>query len=189
MSGPLENLLRRAGIVSAVVVTVLALGLGGGCHQAITQVVVALRSDLALPSEADNIVIAYQPGDQAPGVSSVAVVAPLESWPVSLGFSSGGTYGSFSIKVQLLRVGMVGQMVVASRSVTAIRFVDAETRMVVLDLPRTCACQGTTCPSPEEHPECADLVAPALVPLDPAVAPRGSAVPVTPGGLAAGGLL
>jgi hypothetical protein len=42
--------------------------------------------------------------------------------------------------------------------------------MLLLDLPRSCACRGTSCPLPG-NPACDKTTNPALMPFDPALAP------------------
>ena len=56
------------------------------------------------------------------------------------------------------------------KTVSDVRFVAGEKRMLVLPMSRACACEGTTCPLPG-NPACDSLRNPALEPLNPNVAP------------------
>lgn len=145
------------------------------CNEPLTQVVVAVTSDLSVPAEVDGVMMFHQPGDQAPAAFAAGLGGSIASFPVSATFYSGHEYPTFSISVQLTQIVITGQRVVVGRKATGIRFVDGETRMLVLAMPRACACAGTTCPNPEDQPECASLADPPLEPLDPALAPRAGA--------------
>ena len=91
---------------------------------------------------------------------------------MSIGVTSAGRTSSFSITARLTLGFNSPQLlsIVVDRTVTDIRFVDEQTMMLVVDLPRVCACQGTSCPSPG-NPLCDNIDRPALQPFDPAVAP------------------
>jgi len=148
-----------------------------GCHDPVTEVVLVLESDLVLPNDADTLQVATIAGPSAPAVNDFNVFTTQASlfgvaFPLSIGFSSGGTQ-SFSLTVQLLRAAAGTQTIVVSRSITNIRFVAQETMMLVVPLFRACACQGTSCPNPGD-PDCDNLASPALEPFDPAVAPPNS---------------
>jgi len=156
-----------------------------GCHDPLTEVVLVLESDLAIPAEVDTLQMGIAAGPTAPMVGNFQTVPTQffltgNFFPLSVGFGSAGGTSSFSLTVQLLRSASA---IVISRNITDIRFVREQTMMLVVPLLRACACQGTTCPNPGD-PDCDNLTSPALQPFDPAVAPpstmMNSSLPITP---------
>jgi hypothetical protein len=165
-----------------LVPSLLLLSALAGCRDSLTQVVVVVESDLAVPAETDGVQTAVIEGPAAPGQTIFG--SPLiGGFPLSFGVTSNGATPSFSFTAQLTRSTTTpgNQLIVVSRTVTDIRFVDEQTMMLVVPLMRACACQGTSCPSPG-NPLCDNVDRPALVPFDPAVAP-----PSMPDGPAFGG--
>ena len=159
-------------------VSLLAAFLLAGCHEPLTQVVLVVQSDLSPPTEVDGMDVAAIEGPYAPQVNPFfnGSGIPLGPFPFSVGFTSMGKTDSFSIVVRLFRgtTQVVNPSIVVSRTVTDIHFVDQQTEMFVLPMLKACACQGSTCPSPGTNPDCDNLVNPAVVPFDPAVAPPSS---------------
>jgi len=70
----------------------------------------------------------------------------------------------FNLNVQLRPDG-ISQLILISRSVRDVAFVAGQKRMFVMPMLAKCRCQGTACPAPGD-PDCDDLRAPALAPLD-----------------------
>jgi hypothetical protein len=170
-------------IRSAIVATMTLIVTG--CYDDVTEVVVAITSDLTPGTEVDTIAINYEQGNLTPSMFSLGFMAQINGasrFPMSVAFTSTEDGPkSFSIAVQLTKFDGFEQFIVASRKATAIEFVPQQTLMLVLPMLRACACQGTTCPNPG-NPDCDDMVDPALLPLDPEVAPRGADIGILPGG-------
>ena len=145
-----------------------------GCQNPLTEVVIVFQSDVAVPAEADSIqtAVAEGPFSPASGGAFFSGGGLIGAFPVSIGVTSAGRTSSFSITARLTLGFNSPQLlsIVVDRTVTDIRFVDEQTMMLVVDLPRVCACQGTSCPSPG-NPLCDNIDRPALQPFDPAVAP------------------
>jgi hypothetical protein len=151
-------------------------GMLAGCHDPVTEVVVVMQSDLAIPTDADRIIVSFNSGIFPPmigGFDTTNREGNLfgRSFPLSLGFTSGGGTSTFSITVQLLHgTNQAGAPNIAvGRTVTDIRFVDQEMMMFMLPLLRVCACEGTSCPN-VDNPDCQSFQTPVLEPLDPAMA-------------------
>lgn len=145
----------------------LALLLLGGCQEPITEVVLVIDSDLAVPAAVDGVQLT---------VNGMISSPPLLVLPSSLGIVSNGMTEAFSAAVQLMRFE-AAQPIVVSRSVSGVRFVDGKTMMLVLRLDAACACDGTSCPNPGVDPDCDNVVNPTLVPFDPDVAPPSGQPP------------
>jgi hypothetical protein len=161
--------------VPALSLSLLLSAAVASCHDPVTEVVVVMQSDLSIPGEAQRIAVSYNAGPLPPLIGGVAVTTMNEllygrTFPLSIGFTSGGNTSSFSITTQLLKgVNQGGSDDIAvSRTVTDIRFVDETMTMLVLPLLRACACDGTSCPT--GNSDCDSLHNPAVQPLDPAVA-------------------
>ncbi len=164
--------MRRLPLLVASLPLLAALA---GCQNPLTEVVIVFQSDLVVPAEADSIQVAVAEGPFSP--ASVGAFFSggglVGDFPVSIGVTSAGRTSSFSITARLtLGFNSTQQplSIVVDRTVTDIRFVDEQTMMLVVPLPRVCACQGTSCPTPG-NPECDSIDRPALQPFDPAVAP------------------
>lgn len=158
-----------------VVASLPLLAVVAGCQSPLTEVVIVFQSDIAVPAEADSIqtAVAEGPFSPASGGAFFSGGGPLVGpFPLSIGVTSAGTTSTFSITARLTLGFNSGQplSIVVDRTVTDIRFVDEQTMMLVLPLPRDCACQGTSCPSPG-NPLCDNIERPTLQPFDPAVAP------------------
>ena len=150
-----------------------------GCHDPVTEVVVVIESDLSIPAEADRVDTSFAFGSAPPfngNPGTTTVVTSLEGrrFPISVGFTSRGSMPNFSTTVQVLHgIDEGGQPNnEVSRTVTDIRFVHQETMMLVLQLLRVCACDGTSC-AITDNPDCASLRNPTLQPFDPVVAGTG----------------
>jgi hypothetical protein len=90
---------------------------------------------------------------------------------------SQGETPSFSLVARLVdEHDAANPLIVVSKLVTDVRFVPEQTLMLLLDLPRSCACEGTSCPLPGD-PLCDKITRPALVPFDPALAPAVDTAP------------
>jgi hypothetical protein len=156
----------------------LLLSLVAGCRDDLTQVVVVLQSDLVVPGDTDSIQTRVVDGPFAPDPGGFGAGffggGPLSTsgFPLSFGVQSGGQSSSFSFDVQLTKGFDSGQapLIVVSRTITDVRFVDEKTMMLVVPLMRACACAGTSCPAPG-NPLCDAIDRPTLDPFDPDVAP------------------
>ncbi len=181
----------RARILTTLAVALPLLAVAG-CHGDFTQVALVVQSDLQVPIDVDAMDVASIAGSFAPPVNPFfsGPTGSIASFPLSVGFESGGATPAFSITVRLFRgVGTLPQpTLVVSRTVTDIRFVADQTMMLVLPMNRECACAGTTCPT-SGNPNCDNLANPTLLPFDPAVAPPSSTANVggTPVGTAGAG--
>lgn len=146
-----------------------------GCRDEliVSEVVVVLDSDLAIPSEVNAVDMAVITGPIAPIDAATLQQSLAGEFPVPLGFVTRGNTSSFSFIVRLLvwetPTSALPEIVVV-KTVSDVRFVAGEKRMLVLPMSRACACEGTTCPLPG-NPACDSLRNPALEPLDPNVAP------------------
>jgi hypothetical protein len=166
--------MTRPTIVAAVVA---ASSLAAGCHDQPTQVVLVVDSDLVAPSEVNTFSVSVAPGPFEPPPEVFIAGAQIGAFPISLGIVSQGGTPSFSLVVRLLDNDQNGQpLIVVSKTVTDVRFVAEQTQMLLLDLPRSCACEGTSCPLPG-NPVCDKATNPALVPFDPARAPSIDTAP------------
>jgi hypothetical protein len=129
-----------------------------GCHDPVTEIVVVVDSDLSVPSEIDSVTI---DGTGAP--ITLDLQAGGSSLPATLGLlPTGDNPPPFALVVQATRQGQV----VVSRSAANVRFVQKESRALLVSLLRACACFTPPCAAPSAA-ACADLDAPELVPLDP----------------------
>ena len=163
----------KAGLVLS-----LALMSATGCDE-LTEVVLVVQSDLAVPAEVDLLDLSMEPGPIAPLPTAPFTFPspPISAFPLSVGFASRGETTSFSFVARLFIGGLSGQpQIVVSRTVSDVRFARGETRMLVLTLPRDCACEGTSCPLPG-NPACDNLRNPTLEPFDPDVAPPSTMMP------------
>jgi hypothetical protein len=181
----------RAALAAALPLGLLTLPLAG-CRDDPTEVVLVLESDLSIPGDIDGLDFPLASGPFAPSAPSFFVGSgPLIGpFPLSIGFISYGDTDTFSFVVRMFRDAFQGQPppLVISRTVTDVRFVDQRTMMLVLQMPRACACTGSTCPTPDDDPQCANIQTPALVPFDPLVAPPSTMMapngrPSPPGGI------
>ena len=156
------------------------LPLLAGCLEEPAKVVVVLESDLAVPAEVNGLRLSVTP--EPPNNQAIGIFANIAGFPQRIDFVSHDTR-SFSVDVRLL-LGIVldSEAIVLDRSVTDVRFVDRQTRMLVVPLPRACACQGTSCPAPGD-PACDDIASPELMPFDPARAGDATAFPPDSRGL------
>jgi hypothetical protein len=162
--------------VAAAAALLLSLTLAG-CHDDLTQVVLVIESDLSVPGEIDALDVTAIDGPYAPTLPpGFTGSGPLpEGFPLSIGFLSFGKTHRFSFVVRLFHGPTT---LVSSRTVTDVRFITQQTLMLMLPMPRACACMGSTCPTPDSNPECANVDQPTLLPFDPAVAPPSTMMPV-----------
>jgi len=169
------------GAVTRLLLPLLVLA---GCHDELTQVVLVVQSDLSVPSDVDGMDVSAIEGPYAPNPNPFfnQFGQTLPPFPLSVGFQSGGATASFSAVVRLMRGTFSSTPVlVMSRTVTDVRFVDQQTMMLLFPMNRACACQGTSCPDPGD-PECDNMDNPELLPFDPAVAPPSTMMGAIPGG-------
>jgi hypothetical protein len=165
------------------IASLAAIGLAAGCERSATEVVLVIDTDLSLPDQADTLSVRiasasfnqgleFGPGNLAAGYMT------LPSFPTSLGIlpHAGEADAPFDVTVALetTRGAMASTQPIVQRSATGVHFVEGQTRLLFIALPRSCACAGTQCPSPLSSPQCADLVAPVLSAFDPAHLPRVS---------------
>jgi hypothetical protein len=167
--------MKRATFAAVALAPIAALGCAQG---SVTEVVLVLTSDIAVPTEADSIqVVADFEGSPSSGgaIEEQSGLVALSQFPVSVGFdSTSGDTPGFSVAIDLERsfTGLQ-QQIVLRRRITGIAFVKGEMRMLIVPLSKACACQGTTCPNPG-NPACDDIVNPDTEPFDPARAPPSS---------------
>ena len=131
-----------------------------------TEVVIVLESDLAIPAEVDAYDFASIDGPFAPAPSpSFDSTRPLGAFPQTLSFWPGAQPVDFSVVVRLFKDVYHGTtpMLIASRTVTDIRFVAGQSMMLPLPIARACTCQGTSCPTAGD-PQCDNIDRPALQP-------------------------
>ena len=142
----------------------LALAFLGGCLDDPTEVIIVADTDLTSAEFGGiefGLPISFDP------VHSFAT-----SWstqlPATMGYipQSGGPT-RFDVIVQAKR-SLGGEPVVTKR-VSNIPFISGEMRVVFVPLLRSCACQGTNCPS---APECLNVVDPVLTSFDEDHLPR-----------------
>lgn len=154
----------------------LLLSVLAGCRDDLTQVVVVIQSDLVVPTETDSIQTLVAEGPLAPdagGFNGFGGSGPLVGgFPLSFGVKTDGHTPSFSFSVQLTKGFNSGSapQIVVKRTFTDVGFVDEQTLMLVVSMPRACACQGTACPAPGD-PQCDGINRPMLQPFDPMMAP------------------
>jgi len=129
-----------------------------GCHAPVTEIVLVVDSDLAIPTEIDGLTIngAGAPIQVDLNAGGVVVPATLGLLP------TGDNPPPFAVSAQATRQGQV----VASRHATNVRFVHGQRRVLLLSLVRDCACFAPPCAA-NPDPLCADLDDPALPVLDP----------------------
>jgi hypothetical protein len=152
-----------------------------------TAVMVVLESDLSVPSDVDGLSLQAVAGPDAPSPGSAGIISlssyVLSAFPTAVHFYPADMTANFSIVVQLQQglTGLTGlpPTIAVSRTVRDIRFSREHTMMLVLPMPRACACDGTSCP-PAGTPGCDDITQPVLEHYDPDVArPIEPAVPVS----------
>jgi hypothetical protein len=179
----IRTLLRRLCFVSLAVPLLLL----AGCRHDLTQVALVIQSDLDIPAEVETMETTSVAGPFAPPANQFNATGPaLPPFPLSIGFESGGQTPNFSVTVRLFKgINTGNPFLVASRTVTDIRFVPDKTMMFVLTMNRECACQGTSCPA-VGNPACDNIDKPELQPFDPAVAPPSSMLSTDPGVVSTG---
>jgi hypothetical protein len=144
---------RWAGIFVAAVI-----GAGCGENKGFTELRMLVESDLG-PQDQVNI-LRVSPLDQL----GMGIGREHPSFPLVVTLSPGGPLRAFGLNVQLLP-DAAGQVILLSRNVRDLAFVEGQQRMFVLPLLARCKCQGTACPDPGD-PDCDELSAPVLAPLD-----------------------
>lgn len=151
-----------------------------GCHAPVTEIVVVVDSDLVAPGEVNRLELEIDP----PVGSFMRDAFDLHagSFPATVGLVPGDAagYGPFDVTVSL---SLNGTRTLVTRKASGVRFVRGAVRMLFLPLPRSCECQGTSCPN-ALTPACADVTGPTLAAFDPAHLPR---VAPADGGAGTGG--
>jgi hypothetical protein len=117
-----------------------------------------VETDLAAPDQVDLLAI----GALAPAGPGWSVAHP--QFPYVVAILAETHIRPFDLSVQFRRTGG-SEVIVVFRSVRDVAFVAGQKRMFVLPMLAKCRCQGTACPEPGD-PDCDDLRAPALAPLD-----------------------
>ena len=140
----------------------LALGAlwicASGCHDPVTEIVLVVDSDLAVPTEIDGLTINGAGAPIAVDLKTAGVVLPA-----TLGLlPTGDNPPPFTVSAQATHQGQV----VASRHATNVRFIHGQRRVLLLSLVRACACLAPPCAANTDS-LCADLDDPALPVLDP----------------------
>ena len=100
----------------------------------------------------------------APDRPDMRASHPPVQFPFLVAITPDAQLHPFDLDVQL-RPADGSPVVIVVRNVRDVAFVATERRMFVMPLHSKCACQGTSCPGPGD-PDCDDLSAPALTPLD-----------------------
>jgi hypothetical protein len=155
----------------------LAAGLASGCAGAaatkMSEVDIVVQSDLG-----DSAMIARLRSSWATGGAQLSIGAgaatPNPVLPMTLAFRSPQPPSGLDLQFQLEGQDSTGGGVYVVRSLLDVQLVDGQRLMLPLPLVAACACQGSTCPPPG-NPDCEDLTAPALLPVDPGVAPVSQA--------------
>jgi hypothetical protein len=140
----------------------LALGAlwicASGCQDPVTEIVLVVDSDLAVPTEIDGLTINGAGAPIAVDLKTAGVVLPA-----TLGLlPTGDNPPPFTVSAQATHQGQV----VASRHATNVRFIHGQRRALLLSLVRACACLAPPCAANTDS-LCADLDDPALPVLDP----------------------
>jgi hypothetical protein len=157
----------RPPIAAVAVVLALAPFASAGCHAGVTEVVVVFDSDIAVPTGADTVQAVVDFGSPSAPNELQSGFVGLLGFPVSVGVVSSGASSRFSLTIELDRgVNASTQPIVLRRNITDVGFVSGEMRMLVVQLSKACACQGTSCPNPGD-PACDDIMNPATEPFDP----------------------
>ena len=146
-----------------------------GCRDEliVSEVVVVLDSDLAIPSEVNAVDMAVITGPIAPPPAATLPAVTRPRVPCAARFRHAGQHVELLVHREAGRLGHSTSAlpeIVVAKTVSDVRFVAGQKRMLVLTMSRACACEGTTCPLPG-NPACDSLRNPALEPLDPNVAP------------------
>src|SRR5262249_7000477 len=113
----------------ALALLAAASGLATGCHDPITEVVVLLESDLVVPNDANLIEVQAQAGTLAPMTFGGGnFLSSDQHFPMSIGFTSGGSTDVFSFTVALSVTSATTTLVIR-RSAIGIRFAQQQIRM------------------------------------------------------------
>jgi hypothetical protein len=182
------NRLAGVGARSTLVIGALGLVALAGCDAAPgpTEIVMVLQSDFEPPSEFDGLQMSFTLGEltpqpNAPQTFTISWAVPSSvDLPIAVSMEPGPMRSTFSMTVTLIH-GLSSSSVptiLVRRSILAVQFAPRQQAMLVVPMMRACACQGTSCPG-QGNPDCDDLHAPALQPLDPAVTPAGEKMPFT----------
>jgi hypothetical protein len=176
------------GARSTIVIGALSLAVLAGCAPppGPTEIVMVLQSDFEPPSEFNGLLMSFTLGELAPPPNDPETVNI--SWnvpasvdlPIVILLEPGPMRPTFSMTVTLLHGLSPGSVstILVRRSILAVQFALRQRAMLVVPLLRACACEGTSCPGPG-NPDCDELHAPALQPLDPAVTPFDAKMPFT----------
>lgn len=151
-----------------------ALLVAAGCHDPVTEVVVVVDTNLAVPTDFELLTLEISPASQHIQRESYDLGSPnAPAFPLTLGLVPGGVPGDepFDVTAALLHREGSSTTIVVQRKATGVRFVKGATRALTLFFPSACACHGTNCPNPALS-ECNDLVAPTLPPFDGKHIPR-----------------
>jgi hypothetical protein len=142
---------RWAGCLVAAVI-------GAGCvgGDEVTEVRMLVETDI----DVQEPILMVSPSDRGDTLPS----HPAAQFPFLVAITPDAQLHPFDLNVQM-RPGDGSQVVIVVRNVRDVAFVATERRMFVMPLHAKCACQGTSCPGPGD-PDCDDLRAPALLPLD-----------------------
>ena len=117
-----------------------------------------IETDLGAPEPVTLVAVA----PLGPGGPSRAQANP--QFPFVVAILAETHLESFDLSVQL-SPDADGQVILVFRSARDVAFVAGQKRMFVMPMLAKCRCQGTACPAPGD-PDCDDLRAPALAPLD-----------------------
>jgi len=165
---------NRSGAFTLAIALLAGLA-SAGCQDDLTEVLIIINSDMpAGPGRrVDQVTFLSQAGGGSPQMFVPCSFGNnINGFPVSMAFVSGGDTTVFSVTIQLVSTSNPQQPVI-SRTLSNIRFVPDQLRMLPLEMNAVCACDGTSCPNPGTFPECDGVNNPPTIPFDPAIAPPG----------------
>jgi len=137
--------------------SLVAAVIAAGCVDAhVTQVLMVVESDI----DAQEAILLVSPLDREDSRPSQSAAR----FPYLVVITPDAQMHPFGLNVQM-RPGDGSQLIIIARNVRDVAFVAGQRLMFVMPLNARCVCQGTSCPDPGD-PDCDDLRAPALLPLD-----------------------
>ena len=137
--------------------SLVAAVIAAGCVDPhVTHVLMVVESDI----EARGTLLLVFPPDRGDSLPA----RPRARFPYLVVIVPDAQMRPFNLSVQM-RPGDGSELIIIARNVRDVAFVAGQRLMFVMPLHARCACQGTSCPGPGD-PDCDDLRAPVLVPLD-----------------------
>jgi hypothetical protein len=155
----------RAALLAVAVASTTA----GGCRNSVTEIVLVVDSELAVPDEIARVGVVLDGAAAGPEAGSeIDYDLTGQALPATLGLLPAGDGAQpFSVEVRGERAdgGIVVRM-----AASGVRFVGGQNLMLVLPLRRACACAQPDCPI-SSAPGCETLAAPVLPPFSPDAVP------------------